>query len=97
MEPKENSDLLAFYKKDGSCGAVISREETNGVHKPKEIKRRPPDGGTRAYMVLFASFLTNGLLFGVINSYGVIYKHLQKKLEQEEIPNSEARACKLLS
>ncbi|XP_022828027.1 monocarboxylate transporter 10 [Spodoptera litura] len=82
LEPKENSDLLKARDK----------VETNGNLKNEDYKG-PPDGGVRAYSVMVASFLTNGLFFGVINSYSVIYTVLEKHLKDEGISNSESRAA----
>lgn len=84
-EPKENSDLLKARNK----------VETNGNLKNEDLKG-PPDGGVRAYSVMVASFLTNGLFFGVINSYSVIYTVLERHLKDEGISNSESRAGKYL-
>ncbi|XP_021937048.1 monocarboxylate transporter 10 isoform X2 [Zootermopsis nevadensis] len=52
----------------------------------------PPDGGTRAWLVMIASFLCNGILFGVINTYSVIYVDLQKKLEDKGITEASSKA-----
>ena len=52
----------------------------------------PPDGGVRAWMVLAASFLCNGLLFGIINTYGVIYVYLLKDLEQAKVSDAASKA-----
>lgn len=82
-EPKESSDLLTGRNK----------LETNG-NISHETQRGPPDGGIRAYAVMVGSFLTNGLLFGVINSYSVIYTVLEKQLKDEGVHNSESQACK---
>jgi MCP family monocarboxylic acid transporter-like MFS transporter 10 len=54
----------------------------------------PPDGGTRAWLVMIASFLCNGILFGVINTYSVIYVDLQKKLEEKGVAEASSKACK---
>jgi hypothetical protein len=54
----------------------------------------PPDGGTRAWLVMIASFLCNGILFGVINTYSVIYVDLQKKLEDKGVTEASSKACK---
>ncbi|XP_053662553.1 monocarboxylate transporter 10 [Anopheles marshallii] len=48
----------------------------------------PPDGGTRAWLVMIGAFLCNGVLFGVINTYSVVYLSLQKQLQ--EIGDNEA-------
>ncbi|XP_026498623.2 monocarboxylate transporter 10 [Vanessa tameamea] len=85
--PMENRNLLLKNNE------VIPKPERNGQVLNGETSRDPPDGGIRAYMIIVGSFLTNGLVFGVINSYSVIYTVLQKKLEDENIPNSESRAA----
>lgn len=47
-----------------------------------EIKQ-PPDGGFRAwFLILPGAFLCNGIIFGIINTYSVIYKSLQKQLTE---------------
>ncbi|PZC84125.1 hypothetical protein B5X24_HaOG205847 [Helicoverpa armigera] len=58
-----------------------------------EERRGPPDGGIRAYSVMVASFVINGLVFGVINSYSVVYPVLQANLEKQGVSNSESRAA----
>lgn len=84
IEPKENSDLLRKRNKIEANG-VLNLDEPKG----------PADGGIRAYSVMVASFLTNGLLFGVINSYSVIYAVFEKHLREDGVPNAESRAGKL--
>ncbi|CAB3371550.1 Hypothetical predicted protein [Cloeon dipterum] len=43
---------------------------------------RPRDGGLHGWLVVAASFCVNGLVFGLINSYSVIYARLQETLIQ---------------
>ncbi|KAM3958938.1 monocarboxylate transporter 10-like protein kar [Aphomia sociella] len=81
-EPKENSDLLTARPKSNLNGNVCN-----------EVVKGPPDGGFRAYAVMVGSFLTNGLLFGVMNCYSVIYTELVKLLQAEEVVNAESRAA----
>lgn len=71
-------------------------EENNIGGNPKQEKTSavPPDGGTRAWLVMIASFLCNGILFGVINTYSVIYVDLQKKLEDNGVAEASSKACK---
>lgn len=57
--------------------------------------KTPPDGGMRAWMIVVAAFLVNGIVFGVINSYSIIYTVLEKHIHQEGIPNPESKAGKL--
>ncbi|XP_013173475.1 PREDICTED: monocarboxylate transporter 10 [Papilio xuthus] len=86
IEPKENTDLLGINKNN------VLNIGTDTSPKRHEDLQGPPDGGFRAYLIVLGSFLTNGLLFGVINSYSVIYTVLQNRLENENVPNSESKA-----
>ncbi|XP_004921754.1 monocarboxylate transporter 10 [Bombyx mori] len=82
LDPKENSDLLQER----------SKVDTNGNANQEEV-REPPDGGFRAYAVVLASFFTNGLLFGVINSCSVVYPVLEIILKEQGATNEESRAA----
>jgi MFS transporter, MCT family, solute carrier family 16 (monocarboxylic acid transporters), member 10 len=56
----------------------------------------PPDGGARAYIVMISAFLCNGILFGIINTYSVIYVSLQRQLEASGDAAASSKACELL-
>lgn len=65
--------------------------------KPRENRVEqvePPDGGTRAFLVMISAFLCNGILFGIINTYSVIYVSLQKQLEATGDKDASSKACK---
>ncbi|KAL4716186.1 hypothetical protein ACJJTC_013963 [Scirpophaga incertulas] len=79
-KPREVTDLLTSNQK-----------EVNGI-LTHTLKTVPRDGGFRAYAVVVGSFLTNGLLFGVINSYSVIYTELVRQLKDGQVQNPESRA-----
>lgn len=56
----------------------------------------PPDGGARAYLVMISAFLCNGILFGIINCYSVIYLSLQRQLKESGDEAASSKACKFL-
>ncbi|XP_076670114.1 monocarboxylate transporter 10-like protein kar isoform X2 [Andrena cerasifolii] len=60
------------------------RTSMNNLKKDVEANDQnivtPPDGGLRAWMVMVGSFVINGVLFSVINTYSLIYLELQKRL-----------------
>lgn len=74
-------------------GTIVNGSTANG-QPPKEklvsseAVHDPPDGGARAWLVMAGAFLCNGVLFGVINTYSVVYLSLQKQLQ--ELGDSEA-------
>lgn len=85
--PMENKDLLVPNKP-----YYISKTESNGRLPNNRVSNEPPDGGFRAYTVIIGSFLTNGILFGVINSYSVIHEVLKSRLTEDNVPNPDTRA-----
>lgn len=86
-----------------SNAIIVPAGVLNGFDKHKEYQRQngsanqivatePPDGGYRAWIVLVSAFLCNGILFGVINCYSVIYMTLQKQLEAKGDTEASAKA-----
>jgi hypothetical protein len=75
----------------------MEKHEENSIDEYPKLEGTPavpPDGGTRAWLVMIASFLCNGILFGVINTYSVIYVDLQKKLEDKGVAEASSKACR---
>ncbi|KAF2366610.1 Major facilitator superfamily [Trinorchestia longiramus] len=60
-------------------------------------QQEPPDGGLQAWLVMMASFFCNGVLFGTINSSGVIFAELRKDLEEQGVENPASKASLCLS
>ncbi len=54
----------------------------------------PPDGGFHAWLIVIASFLTNGIVFGIHNCYGIIYVRLKSELERTGVNDAALKACK---
>ncbi|KAI9560776.1 hypothetical protein GHT06_011728 [Daphnia sinensis] len=52
----------------------------------------PPDGGLHAWFIVFASFLTNGIVFGIHNCYGIVYLRLKTHLEQAGVNEAALKA-----
>lgn len=59
-----------------------------------KVNTEPPDGGARAWFVVLSSFLCNGILFGVINTYGIIYLTLQEKMTAHGDSGASSKAGK---
>lgn len=58
-------------------------------------QQRQMDGGLRAWLIVLSSFMCNGLIFGVINSYSQVYVELQKILEANGVQEAGGKAGKL--
>jgi len=68
-----------------------------GAKEPVAGIRSPfSEGGTRGIVIVVASFLCNGIIFGVVNSVGSIYEEIEKNLTNDGDKNAAAKACKLI-
>lgn len=66
-------------------------EEIGGSNRRNSTE--PPDGGIRAWMVMLGSFFCNGILFGVINSYGVLYAEFHDNLQRQNVTDASGKAA----
>lgn len=68
--------------------------ERTAVLSPEmaEFGRGPPDGGSRAWLVMLGSFFVNGLIFGLMNTYSVLYDRLQQDLQDEHVAGASSKA-----
>ncbi|XP_068212294.1 monocarboxylate transporter 10-like isoform X2 [Palaemon carinicauda] len=57
----------------------------------------PPDGGCRAWLVMVASFTCNGIIFGTINSSGLLFEKLVEKLKEDGVENAAFKASTVTS
>lgn len=97
MTFENNSDSL--IKNNNNNHAVIVHPSPAKVLESKKnetVVYEPPDGGFRGYLVMFCAFMCNGILFGIINSYSVVYLSLQRQLEKSGDPLASSKACKLI-
>lgn len=104
MTYENNSDALI---KTGNVQVKILPITNNGVDKNhaataavvdkknEESFHEPPDGGFHAYLVMICAFMCNGILFGIINTYSVIYLSLQRQLKDSGDELASSKACKL--
>ncbi|XP_017847899.1 monocarboxylate transporter 10 isoform X2 [Drosophila busckii] len=55
--------------------------------------KEPPDGGARAWLVMVSAFLCNGVIFGLINTYGVLHTLLVKRLTEQGDTEANSKAA----
>ncbi|KAH8314278.1 hypothetical protein KR074_010281 [Drosophila pseudoananassae] len=55
--------------------------------------KEPPDGGARAWLVMVSAFLCNGIIFGFINTYGVLHSLLTDRLTALGDPEASSKAA----
>lgn len=72
--------------KNGSSNKISARAKGQKYAEP-------PDGGTRAILVMLSAFFCNSILFGIINTWGTIYITLQEQLESHGDKEASSKAC----
>ena len=55
-------------------------------------RKPPPDGGFRAVSVVVGSFMCNGLIFGLVNSYSVLNDEFVRIFENIGVGNARSKA-----
>lgn len=63
------------------------------VKNEEEEEFVPPDGGTRSWLVMLGSFFCNGCVFGLINSYSVIYTEIRQNLQAMNDTDASSKAA----
>ena len=79
--------------KDSTDVEAVSCSKKSGAQISEAVVL-PPDGGLHAWIIVMASFLTNGIIFGIHNCYGIIYLRLKTELEESGVSNAATKACK---
>ncbi|KAL1394765.1 hypothetical protein pipiens_011716 [Culex pipiens pipiens] len=96
------AEQVKMVNGNGAPGTIVNGSAVNG-HVPTkakelsapngEVSHEPPDGGTRAWLVMVGAFLCNGVLFGVINTYSVVYLTLRKQLQDAGDDEASSKAA----
>jgi MCP family monocarboxylic acid transporter-like MFS transporter 10 len=98
MTFENNSESLLSHKDNNNVNnhvvIVPADKEVNNVLKNEAIVHEIPDGGLRGYSVMICAFMCNGILFGIINTYSVIYLSLQRQLKESGDELASSKACK---
>ena len=55
-----------------------------------------PDGGCWAWVVCMTSFLTNGIIFGILNTFGILYVGLLQEFDDGSGESIAFKTCKLM-
>nr|XP_033206459.1 monocarboxylate transporter 10 isoform X1 [Bombus vancouverensis nearcticus]XP_033206461.1 monocarboxylate transporter 10 isoform X1 [Bombus vancouverensis nearcticus]XP_033206462.1 monocarboxylate transporter 10 isoform X1 [Bombus vancouverensis nearcticus]XP_033206463.1 monocarboxylate transporter 10 isoform X1 [Bombus vancouverensis nearcticus] len=104
----EGNPLLETDGKNSSVKIDVSIAKSNRTDKDEDDRASmnasrkdaddrnvivPPDGGLRAWMVMIGSFIINGVLFSVINTYSSIYLELQRRLLESGETGASSKAA----
>ena len=81
----------ATDQKDIAKELLLNGGESKGTPGPEEFQ--PPDGGW-GWVVCLASFWTNGTVFGILNTFGILYVKMIEEFDNGE-PDMAFKTCEL--
>ena len=79
MESKADTPLMG----DGAAPA-----------SEKHQQPQQPDGGCWAWLVLLGCFLVNGIIFGIINTFGILFVQLKEDMERTGVEDAASKCGK---
>ncbi|XP_030370865.1 monocarboxylate transporter 10 isoform X2 [Scaptodrosophila lebanonensis] len=93
-----NARILRSEEPAANGAKSNSLELVNGRHFEAPCCRdihdkEPPDGGARAWLVMLSAFLCNGVIFGFINTYGVLHSLLTDRLTEKGDTDASSKAA----
>lgn len=78
-------------------GTSLEKKNLQESHIPMVVSFVAPDGGSRAWLVLFCAFLCNGVIWGIINSYSVLQHEFYQNLAAKNDTQASSKAGKCFS
>ena len=67
---------------------------TSSTPRNQEPRNEPQDGGCWAYLVLITCFLVNGIIFGIINTFGILFVQLREDMEKAGVEDAASKCGK---
>jgi len=90
METKQDTPLMETSSDTQSDKHSDKMSRTCDLDDPQ-----PPDGGFWAWLVLVGCFLVNGIIFGIINTFGILFVQLKKDMVAAGVEDA-ATKCALI-
>lgn len=92
--PGKGADSQELPDKNADTQEVSHNGIPNGnVEQEAELVFVQPDGGWRAWLVLASCCLTNGIIFGIHNTFGITYDKLHAKMAAEGVEDPSAKCA----
>lgn len=87
METKADTPLMAESR-------AATSENSSDTASEKYSDQEPPDGGCWAWLVLIGCFLVNGIIFGIINTFGILFVRLKEDMEKTGVEDAASKCGK---
>lgn len=69
--------------------------DTQAANQKPAVQVEPPDGGAWAWLVMVSCFVCNGVIFGIINTFGILFVKLRTDLEAAGVEDA-ALKCSIV-
>ena len=78
-------------------GANHNNSESNSNSNNDVTQPQPPDGGFWAWLVLVSCFLVNGIIFGIINTFGILFVQLKIDLDEAGVEDAATKCGNVMT
>ena len=68
-----------------------SSDKSSETNSEKYSEQEPPDGGCWAWLVLLGCFLVNGIIFGIINTFGILFVELKEEMDKAGVEDASSK------
>ena len=83
----ETKALMGSAEAEPRSGSQHSSDSLSDKYSSPQ----PPDGGCWAWLVLLGCFLVNGIIFGIINTFGILFVKLIEEMERAGIEDAKSK------
>ena len=66
-------------------------EKSSDTNSERYSHQEPPDGGCWAWLVLLSCFLVNGIIFGIINTFGILFVQLKQDMDEAGVEDAASK------
>ena len=66
-------------------------EQGSQTNSERYSDQEPPDGGCWAWLVLLGCFLVNGIIFGIINTFGILFVQLKADMDKAGVEDAASK------
>ena len=87
METKQDTLQTPLMTETSTSTNISEKRSDTDRYSDQE----PPDGGCWAWLVLLGCFLVNGIIFGIINTFGILLVELKKEMDKAGVEDATSK------
>ena len=91
METKQDNLQTPLMAETSTSTNTNISEKSSDTNSERYSDQEPPDGGCWAWLVLLGCFLVNGIIFGIINTFGILFVELKQEMDKAGVEDAASK------